>query len=155
MRQRNFFIRRYLSNSSNSSSNKYQLDQPDNWLYLNGNAVTCLKPYMAVAALASALNPSITPSHESLPLARLQRDLLLAFHSAGCLSKYPLALANLADLQELLPPNIGGHHDKDSSNIVIMTMPQPQVLAFYRQSVASVLAYYDNSHIYPYTYLAG
>ena len=116
---------------------------PDNWLYLKGRAVVCRTPAMTVAALVSALNPSVTLSQESLPLAKLQRDLLLILYRRGALTKYPMALGNLADLVELLPTGKPANHDT------------PSPLALYNESVASAMAHYEDHHVYPYAYLAG
>ncbi|KAI1286340.1 Menin [Halotydeus destructor] len=137
--------------------------QPDNWLYLRpaaaaqaggedgGGPVVCRGPAMALAALVSALNPSCAASVvmgcESLALARLQRDLLQLLYCAGALDRYPMALASLADLQELL----------------LLEAPKATTAAdhqelpgrLYAEAVASARQHYGDSHIYPHTYLAG
>jgi len=50
--------------------------------------------------------------------------------------RYPAALATLADLEEVSP-----------------TESRPPALDIYTQSVNSSRLHYDDSHIYPYTYL--
>ncbi|XP_057271258.1 menin, partial [Pezoporus wallicus] len=56
----------------------------------------------------------------------------------GHLERYPMALGNLADLEELEP-----------------TPGRPDPLTIYHKGISSARTYYNNEHIYPYMYLAG
>ncbi|KAK3093456.1 hypothetical protein FSP39_015925 [Pinctada imbricata] len=70
------------------------------WLYLNGQPVICTRQ-MEVASIVSGINPSITLSTDSVELAALQQELLWLLHDMGHLDKYPMALGNLGDLEEI------------------------------------------------------
>ncbi|XP_031950733.1 menin-like [Corvus moneduloides] len=56
----------------------------------------------------------------------------------GAPGQVPMALGNLADLEELEP-----------------TPGRPDPLTLYHQGIHSARTYYNNEHIYPYLYLAG
>ncbi|KAL4237425.1 Menin [Mactra antiquata] len=107
------------------------------WLYLNGYPVVC-SIEMEVAALVSAANPSITASIDSVEMGSLQQELLWLLHDMGHLAKYPMALGNLADLEEICE-----------------TPGRPPPLNLLTEGVQSAEQYYKNQHIYPYTYLGG
>lgn len=61
------------------------------WLYLNGCPVKCNR-YMEVAALVSAINPSLNVNSDAKEVARLQQELLWLLYDMGHLSTYPMAI---------------------------------------------------------------
>ncbi|XP_061462323.1 menin isoform X2 [Rhineura floridana] len=67
-----------------------------------------------------------------------ERKLLWVLSDLGHLERYPMALGNLADLEDLEP-----------------TPGRPDPLFIYHQGINSAKQYYHNEHIYPYMYLAG
>ena len=56
---------------------------------------------MEVAALVSGINPAITPVMDSLEVGVLQQELLWLLYDLGHLDRYPMALGNLGDLEEI------------------------------------------------------
>lgn len=111
----------------------------DNWLYLKGHAVVCDTAELTLAALISSMNPALSATVDSLPLAKVQRMLLSKLHDRGTLNRYPMALGNLADLVEL----------SASATRV------ESVIKLYYEAITSAITHYENHHIYPYLYLAG
>uniref|UniRef100_A0A8C5X3Q1 Menin n=1 Tax=Malurus cyaneus samueli TaxID=2593467 RepID=A0A8C5X3Q1_9PASS len=107
------------------------------WLYLKGSYLRCTR-HMEVAFMVCAINPSIDGHTDSLELLQLQQRLLWLLYDMGHLDRYPMALGNLADLEELEP-----------------TPGRPNPLTLYHQGIHSARTYYNNEHIYPYLYLAG
>ncbi|CAL1526883.1 unnamed protein product [Lymnaea stagnalis] len=107
------------------------------WLYLNGHPVICDRN-MEVAALVSAANPSINMMTDSIEMGALQQELLWLLYDKGHLLKYPMGLGNLGDLEEI-SPNPG----------------RPPPLAIFQEAISSAIKYYDNHHVYPYTYMGG
>ncbi|XP_055521704.1 menin [Leucoraja erinacea] len=106
------------------------------WLYLKGSYLKCDRK-MEVALMVCAINPSIDHHTDSVELLQLQQHLLWLLYDLGHLKKYPMALGNLADLEELEP------------------MPgRPDPLTLFHEAIASAKVYYNNEHIYPYVYLA-
>ncbi|XP_029141176.1 menin isoform X2 [Protobothrops mucrosquamatus] len=106
------------------------------WLYLKGSYLRCTRP-MEVAFMVCAINPSIDLHSDSLELLQLQQKLLWVLYDMQHLERYPMALGNLADLEELEP-----------------TLGRPDPLFIYHQGISSAKQYYHNEHIYPYIYLA-
>ncbi|XP_056657425.1 menin isoform X2 [Monodelphis domestica] len=72
------------------------------WLYLKGSYLRCDRK-MEVAFMVCAINPSIDLHTDSLELLQLQQKLLWLLYDLGHLERYPMALGNLADLEELEP----------------------------------------------------
>ncbi|KAM9501949.1 LOW QUALITY PROTEIN: menin [Guaruba guarouba] len=107
------------------------------WLYLKGSYLRCTR-HMEVAFMVCAINPCIDPHTDSLELLQLQQRLLWLLYDMGHLERYPMALGNLADLEELEP-----------------TPGRPDPLTIYHKGIWSARTYYNNEHIYPYMYLAG
>uniref|UniRef100_T1J5T3 Menin n=1 Tax=Strigamia maritima TaxID=126957 RepID=T1J5T3_STRMM len=107
------------------------------WLYLNGQPVKCTRA-LEVAALVSGINPSINATTDSLELATLQQQLLWILHDLGHLEKYPMALGNLGDLEELCP-----------------TSQRPNCSILFHEAIKSARLHYNDQHVYPYTYLGG
>ncbi|XP_060711370.1 menin [Hemiscyllium ocellatum] len=106
------------------------------WLYLKGSYLKCDRK-MEVALMVCAINPSIDHHTDSVELLQLQQHLLWLLYDLGHLSKYPMALGNLADLEELEPmPN------------------RPDPLTLYHEAISSAKQHYNNEHVYPYVYLA-
>uniref|UniRef100_A0A8C6X7F6 Menin n=1 Tax=Naja naja TaxID=35670 RepID=A0A8C6X7F6_NAJNA len=106
------------------------------WLYLKGSYLRCTRQ-MEVAFMVCAINPSIDLHSDSLELLQLQQKLLWVLYDMHHLERYPMALGNLADLEELEP-----------------TPGRPDPLFIYHQGINSAKQYYNNEHIYPYIYLA-
>ncbi|XP_058814987.1 menin [Topomyia yanbarensis] len=107
------------------------------WLYVAGNPVVCNR-YMEVAAIVSAINPSLTATSACLEVADLQQQLLWQLYDMGHLKKYPMALGCLGELEEVSP-----------------TTGRRNCEELYNESVRSAQMYYKNHHVYPYTYQGG
>ncbi|KAK6181370.1 hypothetical protein SNE40_009236 [Patella caerulea] len=107
------------------------------WLYLCGQAVICTRE-MEVSAMVSGINPSITVTLDSSEMGNLQQDLLWALYDKQHLKKYPMALGNLGDLEEVNPiPN------------------RKPCKVLYAEAIEASKKFYNNQHVYPYTYLGG
>ncbi|XP_037524970.2 menin-like [Rhipicephalus sanguineus] len=113
------------------------IPQDKSWLYLNGHAIPCTRA-TEVAALVSAINPTITATTDSTELVNLQQQLLWLLYDKGHLRNYPMALGNLGELEGLFPTP---------------GRPPPQDL--FAEAVHASRTYYQNHHVYPYTYLGG
>lgn len=61
------------------------------WLYLSGNPVICDR-HMEVAAIVSAINPSLNMTSACLEVADLQQQLLWTLYDLKHLQKYPMGL---------------------------------------------------------------
>uniref|UniRef100_A0A2M4BF74 Menin n=1 Tax=Anopheles marajoara TaxID=58244 RepID=A0A2M4BF74_9DIPT len=107
------------------------------WLYVAGNPVVCNR-YMEVAAIVSAINPSLTATSACLEVADMQQQLLWLLHDMGHLKRYPMALGCLGELEEVEP-----------------TAGRKSCEELYNESVRSAQIYYRNHHVYPYTYQGG
>ncbi|XP_067132553.1 menin [Centruroides vittatus] len=107
------------------------------WLYLNGYPVKCTR-HTEVAALVSGINPSINATTDSMELATLQQKLLWVLYDLGHLKNYPMALGNLGDLEE-----------------ISLTPGRPPPIELFREAILAAQSYYNNQHVYPYTYLGG
>ncbi|XP_073514458.1 menin isoform X2 [Phyllobates terribilis] len=106
------------------------------WLYLNGRYLSCDR-HMEVAFMVCAINSSIDAHTDSLELLQLQQSLLWLLYDGGHLSKYPMALGNLADLEDLA-----------------LTSGRPKPLELYNKAIQSSRVHYENQHLYPPIYLA-
>ncbi|CAH1407056.1 unnamed protein product [Nezara viridula] len=107
------------------------------WLYVNGYPITCNR-HMEVAALVSSINPSLTVTTDCLEVSIFQQELLWLLYDMGYLDKYPMALGNLAELEELKP-----------------TDGRVPCFSLLQQGILTARKYYNNMHVYPYTYQAG
>ncbi|KAL1122304.1 hypothetical protein AAG570_003709 [Ranatra chinensis] len=107
------------------------------WLYVNGFPVLCDRQ-MEVAALVSAMNPSLSVTSDSVEVALLQQQLLWLLYDMSHLDKYPMAIGNLAELEEIKP---------SPGRVPCATLLQ--------QGIQTARKYYNNMHVYPYTYQAG
>lgn len=107
------------------------------WLYVNNKPVICTRE-MEVAALVSAINPSLNATHEAFEVSEVQQELLWLLYDLGHLKKYPMALGNLGDLEELSPKK---------------GRVPCQVL--FEEAIKSARMFYNNQHVYPYTYQGG
>lgn len=67
------------------------------WLYLGGLAVVCDKP-MEVAAIASAINISLSTNSDCVEVSELQQRLLWLLYDMGHLRKYPMALGRFNEV---------------------------------------------------------
>ncbi|KAF6207524.1 hypothetical protein GE061_015970 [Apolygus lucorum] len=106
------------------------------WVYLNGYPVICSR-HEEVAALVSAINPSLNATSDSIEVAEFQQQLLWLLYDNGYLDKYPLALGNLSELEE------------------IKAIGRVNCVALLQQGIHSAKRFYSNMHVYPYTYQAG
>jgi len=91
-----------------------------------------------VAALVSSMSPAMTPNMDSLEVGVLQQELLWLLYDLGHLEKYPMALGNLGDLEE-----------------ISATPGRPPSREIYEEAVAINKKVYQDNHVYPYTYSAG
>ncbi|XP_014212070.1 menin [Copidosoma floridanum] len=107
------------------------------WVYVNGHAVVCDRA-MEVATIVSAINPSFSATSDAVEVALLQQELLWLLYDLGHLTKYPMGLGNLGELEEAAP-----------------TPGRCPAIHLFQEAVQSARKYYDNSHVYPYTYLGG
>lgn len=107
------------------------------WLYVNGHPVVCDR-HMEVTALVSSINPSLSMTNDVKEVADFQQEVLWLLYDCGHLEKYPMALGNLADLEEINP-----------------TPGRPSCLELFSQGVDVSRKYYNNQHVYPYTYQGG
>merc|ERR550525_504431 len=109
----------------------------NSWLYVGGQPVICNR-YMEVSALVSSINPAMTPVMDCLEVGVLQQELLWLLYDLGHLERYPMALGNLGDLEE-----ISGSTGRPASQ------------ELYHEAVEVARREYGDQHVYPYTYLAG
>lgn len=58
---------------------------------------------LEVATIVSAINPSLNATTDAAEVALLQQELLWLLYDLGHLAKYPMALGNLAELEEAAP----------------------------------------------------
>ncbi|CAG9854219.1 unnamed protein product [Phyllotreta striolata] len=107
------------------------------WLYVNNKPVVCTR-HMEVAALVSAINPSLNSTHDAYEVALLQQELLWLLYDLGHLKKYPMAIGNLGDLEE-----------------ISATEGKVPCKVLFEEAVFSARNYYSNQHVYPYTYQGG
>ncbi|KAI4463981.1 menin [Holotrichia oblita] len=107
------------------------------WLYVNNKPVICTRA-MEVAALVSAINPSLNATLDACEVACLQQELLWLLYDLGHLAKYPMAIGNLGDLEEIAP-----------------TPGRVPCSALFQEAILSARTYYNNQHVYPYTYQGG
>ncbi|XP_061565687.1 menin isoform X2 [Cololabis saira] len=107
------------------------------WLYLKGSYMKCDRN-MEVAFMVCAINPSLDLHTDSSELLQLQQKLLWLLYERGDLSRYPMAMGTLADLEDQDP--VPGKENP---------------LKIHLKAVNSAQKFYNNEHIYPYMYLAG
>ncbi|XP_037078987.1 LOW QUALITY PROTEIN: menin-like [Pollicipes pollicipes] len=105
------------------------------WLYLNGSAVVCTA-HMQVAAVVTSISPSISGAADSMELSLLQQRLLWLLYDRGAIAAYPMAIGNLAELEEASP-----------------TPDRPKPLELLHEAVTVARERYGNRHVYPYTTL--
>lgn len=107
------------------------------WLYVNGCPVICNR-YTEVAALVSSINPSLSATSESVEVSLLQQQLLWLMYDNGYILRYPMAIGNLGDLEEINP-----------------TAGRSPCSILFQEGIISSRKYYHNMHVYPYTYQGG
>lgn len=105
------------------------------WLYTNGYAVKC-DTRQCVAALVNSINPSINSNTDSEILALLQQRLLWLLYNQK--DYFPMSLGNLGELEDLCPTPDSPLTPHDLFNLGI--------------EISRIE--YNDSHVYPYTYLA-
>lgn len=66
------------------------------------------------------------------------QELLWLLYDMGHIEKYPMAIGNLGDLEEISP-----------------TPGRPSSLVLFNKAINSARVHYKNMHVYPYTYLGG
>ena len=93
---------------------------------------------MEVAALISAINPALNSTIDAYEVAVLQQQLLWLAYDYHHLRKYPMALGNLGDLEEISP-----------------TEGRPHCKQLFNESINSAKQFYNNQHVYPYTFQGG
>lgn len=81
-------------------------------------------------------------------------------HFPGHLDAYPMALGNLGDLDEYMKiSNCTEEPDnstlKDETGVTKSNTPRPDSAALYVQSIRSSRTYYEDRHVYPYTFQGG
>ena len=107
------------------------------WLYVGGRPVVCSRQ-QEVAALVSSINFAISPALDSLEVGSLQQELLWLCYDLGHLARYPMALGNLADLEE-----------------ISATAGRPSCEQLLAEAVRVSQQLYGGRHVYPHTYTAG
>uniref|UniRef100_A0A8D8YT63 Menin n=1 Tax=Cacopsylla melanoneura TaxID=428564 RepID=A0A8D8YT63_9HEMI len=107
------------------------------WLYVNGCPVICNR-FTEVAALVSSINPSLSATSESVEVSLLQQQLLWLMYDNGYILRYPMAIGNLGDLEEINP-----------------TPGRSPCSILFQEGIISSRKYYHNMHVYPYTYQGG
>ncbi|KAH9418569.1 Menin [Dermatophagoides pteronyssinus] len=110
------------------------------WLYLNGNTMTCDR-FQTIGTLVSAMNLSINATQDSEELAILQQHLLWILYDFGYLERYPMALGNLGDIEDVCS--------------IHSTTARKHPLELFNEAIESARKYYNDYHVYPYTYLGG
>ncbi|XP_045532460.1 menin isoform X3 [Pieris brassicae] len=127
------------------------------WLYVAGKPVICTR-VMELAALVSSVNSTLTPTIDVHEVSLMQYKLLWLLYDKGHLDTYPMALGNLADLEEHMLSN---YPDESKQCIFKETIdtkpntPKPDSTALYLQAIRSSRSHYDDRHVYPYTFQGG
>ncbi|CAG2063657.1 unnamed protein product [Timema podura] len=153
------------------------------WLYVNSHPVICSR-HMEAAALVSAINPNLNPTTDAVQVQLLQQELLWSLYDLGHLAKYPMALGEFTrcgwnsgtprqvshgsripwlsvssqGVGETLghlakyPMALGNLGELEAANPTPGRVAPPQL--FLESSLCSY-TYYNNQHVYPYTYQGG
>lgn len=108
--------------------------ESNSWLYVAGNPVVCDR-YMEVAALVSAINPTLNMTSTCQEVEDLQKQLLWMLYDLRHLKRYPMALGTLGELEEASP-----------------TPNRPTCEELFEEAVKSAKIEYKNHHVYPYTF---
>jgi len=120
---------------ANSDKRGQPVSYKNCWLYTNGYAVKCdIK--LCVAALVNSINPSINTNTESEVLALLQQRLLWLLFKQN--NYFPMSLGNLGELENVCPTPNAPLTPHELFNLGIEISRNQ----------------YNNSHVYPYSYLA-
>ncbi|KPJ20199.1 Menin [Papilio machaon] len=126
------------------------------WLYVAGKPVVCTR-MMELAALVSSINPTLTPTIDVHEVAQMQHRLLWLLYDSGHLDAYPMALGNLGDLDEYM--RISNCSESTEDTLILEengSKPlRPDSAALYVQAIRSARTYYDDRHVYPYTFQGG
>lgn len=121
---------------ANSDKRGQSVTYQNCWLYTNGYAVKC-DLRLCVAALISSINPSINSNTDSEILAFLQQRLLWLLFKHD--NYFPMSLGNLGELEDICP-----------------TANSPlTAFELFQLGIDLSKKRYNDSHVYPYTYLAG
>lgn len=120
---------------ANSDKRGQPVSYKNSWLYTNGYAVKC-DIRLCVAALVNSINPSINSNTDSEVLALLQQRLLWRLYERK--SYFPMSLGNLGELENL--------------NATPHAPLKP--LDLFNMGIEIARTSYNDSHVYPYSYLA-
>lgn len=126
------------------------------WLYVAGKPVVCTR-IMELAALVSSINPTLTPTIDVHEVALMQHRLLWLLYDYGHLDAYPMALGNLGDLYEYMQTSSDTNNSADDTTpeTELKESSRPDCVALYNQAIRSARTYYDDRHVYPYTFQGG
>lgn len=120
---------------ANSDKRGQPVSYKNSWLYTNGYSVKC-DTHKCVAALVSSINPSINSNTDSEILALIQQRLLWLLFKSN--HYFPMSLGNLGELEDICP-----------------TENSPKSpLELFHMGIDISKQNYNDSHVYPYTYLA-
>lgn len=103
------------------------------------NTDNCIKWLMAISLPTEIFlfrNSYFLLCSWSVVVHNYLQKLLWVLYDHGHLAKYPASLARLADLEEMYP-----------------TAGRSVPLELFQMSIESAKRYYDNSYVYPYTYI--
>ncbi|VEN59854.1 unnamed protein product [Callosobruchus maculatus] len=90
------------------------------------------------SSIGVCYNPSLNATHDAYEVSLLQQELLWLLYDLGHLKKYPMAIGNLGDLEEISPKE---------GKVPCKTL--------FEEAITSARTYYNNQHVYPYTYQGG
>ncbi|XP_028174419.1 menin [Ostrinia furnacalis] len=126
------------------------------WLYVAGKPVVCTR-IMELAALVSSINPTLTPNIDVHEVSQMQHNLLWLLYDHGHLDAYPMALGNLGDLDEYMESSGIRDLKEESQNSPLSQKlaSRPDPAALYVQAIRSARTYYEDKHVYPYTFQGG
>lgn len=105
------------------------------WLYVDGYAVKC-DTRRCVAALVNSINPTINTNTDSETLALLQQRLLWYLYEQN--NYFPMSLGKLGELE----------------NICLTPNAPLNPLELFNLGIDISRIEYNDSHVYPYSYLA-
>ncbi|XP_049867966.1 menin isoform X2 [Pectinophora gossypiella] len=126
------------------------------WLYVAGKPVVCTR-VMELAALVSSINPTLTPTVDVHEVAQMQHRLLWLLYENGHLDAYPMALGNLGDLDEYMRISSCSEDAslKEENSHKSNGTTRPDSAALYAHAIRSSRTYYEDRHVYPYTFQGG
>lgn len=120
---------------ANSDKRGQPVTYKDCWLYTDGYAVKC-DTRLCVAALVNSINPTINTNTDSETLALLQQRLLWLLYDQD--NYFPMSLGKLGELE----------------NICLTPDAPLSPLELFNLGINISRTDYNDSHVYPYSYLA-